>query len=69
MKLEKYLLMKKKRVSDFAREIGVIHCVALRWVRGKAIPRKRYMQKIMQMTCGKVNPIDFYEQGKETGKQ
>lgn len=60
MTLNEYLQKENKTIAWFARLIGVVHCVARRWVRREAIPSAKYMNKIVDITGGEVQPNDFY---------
>lgn len=61
MTLREYLQKEKKNTAWFARLIGVVHCVARRWVMGEAVPSVKYMGKIVAVTKGEVQPNDFYQ--------
>ena len=58
--LQTYLDKNNKTVADMARELDVLHCVALRWVNGARVPSKENMQKIYEWSGGQVEPNDFY---------
>lgn len=60
MFLKEFLRGQSLTVADFAKEMGVTHCVANRWVKGLAIPRDKSMEKIIKFTGGAVLPNDFY---------
>ena len=60
MKLQKFLQKKNKRPADMARDLGLKHCVVLRWVKGLRVPTPENMQKIFAYTGGEVTPNDFF---------
>lgn len=60
MQLKTYLKRAKLNASEFARRIDVTReCVRL-WLDGKAVPQRRHMRRIMELTEGRVKPNDFF---------
>lgn len=60
MKLKDYLDKNGISRRQFAADIGVHQDAVFRWQRG-AIPRKEILTKIVEVTDGKVRPVDFIE--------
>lgn len=61
MTLKEWINKENKKIAWLARVVGVVHCVARRWVLGEAKPSSKYMGKIIEVTKGEVQPNDFYE--------
>ena len=64
MKLEKYLEIKKKSSSEFARELGVDISTVTRWIPGEGKKQTRRpdwnaLERLAVITNGEVMPNDF----------
>lgn len=63
MRLDDYLKQKGQTRKAFADEVGVTVNHVFRWIRRDRlarIPNRDNMQKIIDVTDGKVTPNDFY---------
>jgi hypothetical protein len=61
MKLKSWIRTDMRSRAEMAAFIGV-HVVTFgRWCAGKGTPTKRHIQKIHEMTGGKVSLRDFYK--------
>ena len=60
MLLSTYLERKKISPGDFAQRVGVSAEAVRLYLNGKRIPRTRTMEKISEVTDGKVQPNDFF---------
>jgi transcriptional regulator with XRE-family HTH domain len=68
MRLDDYLVRKGISTADFARAIGVTYHAVYYWRRGETVPGTKQMQKILELTEGKVRPNDFFTMpGKKNG--
>lgn len=65
MTLDKFRKSKKFTFQQLANFIGLKNKTAsstcFRWCNGSRIPRKNMLDKIKDITKGKVKPKDFYE--------
>jgi DNA-binding transcriptional regulator YdaS (Cro superfamily) len=61
MRLDDYIRKSGKKRKEFAEEIGVAYWSLLRYLNGERIPAPEKMNKIKEVTGGKVQPNDFYE--------
>ena len=59
MTLEEYQDSQRIGPVEAARQLGVNYCTYFKWVKGKVIPRRPMMLKIMDWSGGKVTPNDF----------
>lgn len=59
MTLASYLAQSGTSHADFAKLIGVSQAAITRYARGDRIPRPAQMQKIAEVTRGKVTANDF----------
>lgn len=50
----------EKTLEAFASDVGTTKGVVWKWENG-TIPRREQMQKIIEVTGGKVGPADWYE--------
>jgi hypothetical protein len=61
MLLTKYLAREELSFSEFARRIGTKHARTVeRYAKGKAIPNRVMMPRIVEQTEGEVRPNDFF---------
>jgi DNA-binding XRE family transcriptional regulator len=60
MRLDDYLNRKKLTNDDFAALVGVSRQAVYYWRIGHVVPAPKQMQKIMELTEGKVRPNDFF---------
>lgn len=64
MTLAEYITDLKISPEKFAETLDGISAGALRkWMSGERIPRKEQMEKIFEVTSGKVTPNDFFGVG------
>ncbi len=61
MTLKEYLIQEKKKIYEFAKEIGVSQPTCSLWLLGIRTPNSTNMSKIIEITKGKVQPNDFYK--------
>ena len=59
MKLEKYLADRRISLKEFAHSIGLSHEGARLIVRGQRFPRRATLERIQEVTGGKVKANDF----------
>ena len=62
MKLKEYLKENKIKKEDFANSIGASYGSVIKWTSGGRFPRPQTLQKIHDITNGKVTAYDFIEQ-------
>jgi|TARA_B100000989_G_scaffold282309_1_gene247253 transcriptional regulator with XRE-family HTH domain len=64
MTLEEFKNKKKLSYRQLAKNLGISgkspESTVQRWCKGKRIPEKNFMEKIKQITKGKVTANDFY---------
>lgn len=60
MKLEEFIAQSELSVSAFAKLVGASDSAVQFWCVGKRIPRMAHMQKIAEVTDGKVTADDFF---------
>lgn len=64
MTLAEYISDLKVSPEKLAESLDGVSASALRkWISGERIPRKEQMEKIFEVTGGKVSPNDFYSIG------
>lgn len=61
MRLEIYLTKKRLTIPEFAEQIGVTPQAVHRYVRGERIPRLDVMDRIIELTGGKVEAGDLVD--------
>lgn len=61
MKLTDYCSQEKMNFSDVARKIGATPQAVRAWAIGSRIPSRAWMQKIVSLSNGAVQPNDFYD--------
>lgn len=62
MTLKEYLKSNKISREDFAKEIGASYGSVIKWTYGGRFPRPQTLQKIHELTNGKVTAYDFIQQ-------
>jgi transcriptional regulator with XRE-family HTH domain len=60
MDLRRYLDDRAIPVTVFADSIGVSVQAVHRYLNGERMPRREVMERIASVTCGKVQPNDFF---------
>lgn len=65
MRLETYLAKKKLTIPEFAGQIGVTPQAVHRYVRGERIPRLDVMDRIIEISGGKVGAGDLVDASRE----
>ena len=60
MKLTDYLHLKRLSQKEFAASVGVSSSAICYYLQKKRVPTKKIMQKIIDLTDGKVSPNDFF---------
>jgi DNA-binding transcriptional regulator YdaS (Cro superfamily) len=64
MTLAEYISDLKISPEEFANRLDGVSPGGLRkWISGERVPRKEHMEKIFEVTEGKVTPNDFYGVG------
>ena len=59
MQLGEYLKKENIRPGEFAVRVGVKERAVYRWLERERIPRPSQIQRIAEITRGKVGPSDF----------
>lgn len=59
MKLKTYLESRKFTITEFAKLIGVTPCAVSNYICKKRTPRAHIVQKIIEVTNGKVTLVDL----------
>ena len=59
MKLKVWLAYNDMTQKQFADLVGTTPAVVTHWVRGQHYPRPRFLEKIAEVTDGKVLPKDM----------
>ena len=62
MKLKEYLKENKITKEQFANSMGVSYGSVIKWVYGDRFPRPTALNKIHELTNGKVTVYDFLQQ-------
>lgn len=60
MRLQEYLTETDTTRAEFARQIGVKHITITRYVNEGRVPEPSVMEKIIEVTEGKVTANDFF---------
>jgi hypothetical protein len=60
MRLSDYI-NRHSSIGEFAEAVGVTTAGVRLWVAGQRVPTRDKMNKIIEVTRGKVKPNDFYE--------
>jgi transcriptional regulator with XRE-family HTH domain len=61
MKLKDFLKKTGKTQAEFAKELGLAENTVSRYVSAGRVPLPKIMQKIKELTGGKVTPNDFIQ--------
>lgn len=60
MELRAYLAEHNISAPAFAETVSVTAAALYRYISGDRVPRRAVMDRIVQQTCGKVQPNDFF---------
>lgn len=62
MRLSEFLAETHTKPTAFARQLGVAHTTVTRWASGEVAPSMEAMERIAEITEGRVMPNDFMRQ-------